>query len=96
MGCEAYNAEGARIHFSESNDDVGCLCTFPFNDMIDDGVLCRSRLKSLALLGLAVVLLRRGDIKASDEPFDWVFIPGNLPEHWVQKILALDYVIDDD
>lgn len=95
MGCDIYEAGGASIHFS-GQDDVACLCTFPHNDMIDGGTLYRSRLKSLALLGLAVVLLRRGDIKISKKPFEWVYIPGDLPKHWVQKILALDYVIDDE
>lgn len=96
MGCESYEAEGATIHFTEVDGGVGCLCTFPHND----GVLYRSRLKSLALLGLAVVLLKRGAIKLSDEYLDeslaWAYIPGSLPEYWVKKILALDYVVDDE
>ena len=57
MGENYYQAENRSISFSESAD-IGCLCTFPHNDMSggkfkpDAG-----RIMNLALLGCAVALL---------------------------------------
>lgn len=57
MGEHGYHTSGYGaeyiIYFSESDDDWGCLCTFPHND---HGELTSDRVRSLALLGAAVVL----------------------------------------
>jgi len=72
MGCNYYECEGSSIKFSESNDDWRCLCTLSPNN---HGVpISLGQLKSLAALGLAVVLLHDNEL---DGP---VFLPGSLPK----------------
>lgn len=80
MGCDYYHIktfdpddETSYIHFSEMDDTVGCLCTFPHNDA---GWLSVERLRSLAMLGAAVVMLQHGEI------FGPVFLPNGLG--WVK------------
>jgi hypothetical protein len=48
-----WNSRDQLAVFSESQDDWGCLCTFPHNDQ---GALGPERIRSLALLGAAVAL----------------------------------------
>ena len=77
MGCKSYylsDLHETPIRFSEGDNDLGCLCTFPHNDM---GQLSADRVRSLAYLGAAVVMLKRGDI-------DDGYLPGCLPE-WIRE-----------
>jgi hypothetical protein len=52
--------------FSEADDSIRCLCTFPFND---GERLCPDRVRSLAYLGAAVVLDQRGELEHPYLPF---------------------------
>ena len=70
MGCETYHSGDFPIRFSEMNDDIGCLCTFPHNDF---SPLCKERVRSLAYLGAAVVLAQR-------DLLDDGYLPNCLPE----------------
>lgn len=77
MGCEAYSLSwptGQETMFSEMDDTVGCLCTFPHNDGLR---LDADRVQSLALLGAAVVLHRRGLLT---DPY--CYIPSDIPQ-WI-------------
>jgi hypothetical protein len=77
MGCDRYYLYGkpdVPICFSEDNDDVCCLCTFPHNDRTN---LSTERVRALAYLGATVVLLQNDDIAHG-------FIPDCLPE-WIRK-----------
>lgn len=78
MGCDSYYLDGidTPIKFSEMNDDVCCLCTFPHND---NRVISNDRMRSLALLGAAVVLLRNKEI-------DNGFLPNCLPKWIIDEI----------
>ena len=84
MGCESYYVDGDRdfVHFGES-DDLGCLCTFPRND---DGRLNAERVRSLAYLGAAVVLIRRDGGGST-------ILPDDLPD-WVRR--EIDRVVGSD
>lgn len=72
MGCESYDT--TCLKFSEGADDLGCLCTFPHND---GKSLNAERVRSLAYLGAAVVLLRRKELEHG-------YLPHCLPE-WVRS-----------
>ena len=75
MGCDKYYLDDKNmIAFSEGDDELGCLCTFPHND---GGELSKERVRSLAYLGAAVVLLYRGEIEHG-------FLPSCLPD-WVKQ-----------
>jgi len=69
MGCDKYYLQGFNypIMVSEGQDEISCLCTFP-----DSGV-CKERLRSLAYLGAAVVLMSRDKLPHG-------FLPACLPE----------------
>lgn len=71
MGCDHYHG---GIMFSEMNDDIGCLCTFPHND---GDRLDAERVRSLAYLGAAVVLEHNGDL---EHPY----LPKCLPD-WIRN-----------
>jgi hypothetical protein len=60
--------------FSEMNDDIGCLCTFPHND---GQTLDPERVRSLAYLGAAVVMVSREELEHG-------FMPSCLPD-WLKK-----------
>jgi hypothetical protein len=76
MGCDKYYLEGMDypIAFSEMNDDVCCLCTFGHND---GTALDPERVRSLAYLGAAVVLVSHGQA-------DHGYIPSCLPD-WIKQ-----------
>jgi hypothetical protein len=76
MGCDTYYFNEIPIRFSET-DDGGCLCTFPFNDC---GKLTNDRVKLLALLGAAVVLIHCEEIEES------VYLPYSIPSWIVEEI----------
>ena len=73
MGCDYYDYGGCRIHFSEMDDNVGCLCTFPGNDMEE---LSIERLRSLAMLGAAIRLVHNCELEGL------VILPHALPK-WI-------------
>lgn len=70
MSCERYCVNHDEIMFSEIDDSICCLCTFPFNDRER---LSIERVRSLAYLGAAVVLSQRGKL---DHPY----LPSCLPQ----------------
>jgi hypothetical protein len=80
MGCDYYGIitreEGysSSLHFSDLDEEWECLCTFPYNDQ---GKLDSSRVRSLALLGAAVVLAHNGEL---DNPL----LPNGVPE-WIRE-----------
>ena len=74
MGEKIYKIGEYPLQFSEMDDDYVCLCTFPHNDQ---GQLLPDRVRSLALLGAAVVLAHSGDL---ENPF----LPYCVPE-WIRK-----------
>lgn len=77
MGCDSYRANDTTIKFNEVDDECRCLCTFPHND---GETLDPERLRSLALLGAAVVLSQYGESE-----FDgWCCIPDSLPK-WIDE-----------
>ena len=79
MSCDLYEYEDIMITFSEMNDDVRCLCTFPHND---NKHLDVSRLRSLAMLGAAVAMKRHG--KYADE--EYVYLPESLPKWFLKEL----------
>lgn len=82
MGCDTYYINDIPIRFNEMNDDVCCLCTFPFND---NGELSKSRLRSLAMLGAAVVINHHESLREEieDANFNTVdYLPDKLPK-WI-------------
>ena len=82
MGCDYYVLpDGALAHFSDNDDQFGCLCTFPFNDENDTHELDVERVKSLALLGASVVLHRDGRAEG-----EYVLLPGSIPAWMVDGI----------
>jgi hypothetical protein len=83
------------IRFSESNDDVSCLCTFPHNNRCFDNKIGYGQIRSLAYLGAMVCLLRQKEITDED-----IFIPQDLPQ-WIKdeidsKIPYFSDVEDED
>jgi hypothetical protein len=75
MGCDQYAIEGIVVQFSETDDNVGCLCTFPHNE---GEVLTADRARSLAMLGAAVVAAH------SERSHGMMLLPHDLPE-WIVK-----------
>ena len=74
MGEKIYEIGDYPLQFSEMDDDYVCLCTFPHNDQ---GELTPDRVRSLALLGAAVVL-------ASNDDLDHPFLPNFVPV-WIRQ-----------
>ena len=73
MGERSYEVGHTYVRFSEMDEEFRCLCTFPFNDGEELDI---ERIKALALLGAATVLILSGEL---DGP---VYIPDNLPR-WI-------------
>jgi len=69
------------VEFSEADDTWRCLCTFPWNDNAE-GRIDISRIRSLALLGAAVVLIHNGDIQE-----EYNYLPYCVPEFIRKAIL---------
>lgn len=91
MGCDYYdvstigkNDYGFSLHFSDLDEEWRCLCTFPYND---GDTLDASRVRSLALLGAAVVL-------AHNDELDNPILPNGVPE-WIRNEIKR-LVIDED
>jgi hypothetical protein len=83
MGEHVYGVSGYRnekwqdmaIQFSEMDDDTACLCTFPHNFT---GGIDAQHVRSLALLGAAVVLAHQGELED-----DYNFLPFCIPT-WIR------------
>lgn len=76
-----YSGEEYDLQFSESNDDWACLCTSLRTPDSDDGHLEIDTIRSLALLGAAVVLASRDDLNST-------LLPDCVPEWIRQDIIA--------
>lgn len=83
MGEHVYNV-GDKItaRFSESDDSFGCLCTFPGNDRLEDNRINSERVRSLALLGMAVIMTH--DIRDNKE--HRINLPYEVPELWRKRL----------
>jgi len=86
MGCDVYRYDSEIIGFSELDDGVPCLCTFPHNDLAF-GELEPLRVRSPAMLGAAVVLIHHGYLSGP------VYLPDALPEWLVD---ALEQMLPED
>jgi hypothetical protein len=76
MGERVYNINGYRVRFSDGDDTIGCLCTFPYNDRYDGKLIIGyERLINLALLGCAVVALTDGSIQ------EGIYLPYGMEEY---------------
>ena len=66
-----------EVGFSEClTDGWSCLCTFPWADRGVRGEISSERVRSLALLGAAVVLIHNGDIQENNS-----YLPRCVPEY---------------
>jgi len=84
MGCDKYFIDddyNDYIMFSESDDEWSCLCTFPVN--YRDEKLDSETLRSLALLGAAVVLYNHGDMYLP------IYLPYAVPKWILNEIKRL-------
>lgn len=100
MGCDYYNValgltdsrgnaswSEVSIHFSDSDEDYSCLCTFPHNYMVDGKIgVDKTVVRSLAVLGAMVVLAHQGRI-SQDQGYS--SIPHDVPEELLQQIDGL-------
>lgn len=82
MGCDTYECDGQLIRFSE-DDSIRCLCTFPHNDLAYGGKLAPAKVRSLAMLGAAVVMIHHGELNGP------VFLPHSLPQWLVDELERL-------
>jgi hypothetical protein len=84
MGCKSHYIAGpggpVQVMFSEGDDDTPCLCTFG----TDGRSISPSHVRSMALLGAAAALIRKGRLAA--ETNGLVVLPAGLPEWLVQRI----------
>lgn len=74
MGCYSYMLEGqsGEIRFSNQDENCKCLC-----DSLNEGeTFTPDLVRSLAILGAAVVLRTRDDL-----PDDWTYLPEAIPQH---------------
>jgi hypothetical protein len=78
MGEQVYSAEDRSIMFSDSELGYRCLCTFPTND--ETTGIDIERVRSLALLGAAVVLAHYNMADCGD----CFFIPECVPD-WIKE-----------
>jgi hypothetical protein len=89
MGCDYYYLEpedsSAFIHFAIDDDTFSCLCTFPYN--YPDQKLDRDTIRSLALLGAAVVLANHKELELP------IFLPNNIPQWIIDGINK--YLLED-
>ena len=75
MGCDKYWLlnDDSPVCFSEGDDSIGCLCTFPHND---GKTLDADRVRSLAYLGAAIVMMQH-------ETIEHGYLPECLPQ-WIR------------
>ena len=75
MSCDYYTLEHRdSIHFSDSDDSICCLCTVTADMRLDS-----ERVKALAYLGAAVVLMHHGELEHG-------FLPACLPQQMKDDI----------
>jgi len=87
MGEQVYTVSGRHdekwenvdIQFSDTDDTTACLCTFPHN--FEQGGVDSEHVRSLALLGAAVVLAHQGELED-----DYNFIPNCIPKWIIDEI----------
>ncbi len=84
MGCATYTMRGKLaehyIHFSEMEEELPCLCTFPYNDAIDKK-LDGETVMSLALLGATVAMIHHQELTSERN-----YIPDCIPDWIVAEI----------
>lgn len=78
MGCDSYTYKETNIRFSEMDDEVSCLCTFPHNNRCFNNTITPDQLRSLAYLGAMIVLIHQEEYT---EPY--VYLPNSLP-NWIK------------
>jgi hypothetical protein len=81
MGEMVYEANKQFFRFSEENDDIGCLCTFPHNDFDEKGelIIDEWRLVALAVLGCAIALSHNTTELKNDE---YVHLPKSIEKYF--------------
>jgi len=89
MGCKIYSYRDKMIQIREAeglfgtSEDPVCLCTFPHNwETVDDPHLSPDTVRSMAMLGAAVAMIRTSADAFKDK--DFVILPNDLPE-WIVK-----------
>lgn len=101
MGCHTYtvsgripNSPGAwadrELKFSESDDQYGCLCTFPHNYEGNAESITSDTIRSLAMLGALVVLAHQGSATA---PYSYV--PFDVPD-WIRERIDLLLPVEEE
>ncbi len=69
MSCDYYALEDHdSIHFSDGDDSICCLCTVTYDSRLDS-----ERVRALAYLGAAVVLMQHNQLEHG-------FLPSCLPQ----------------
>lgn len=114
MGCDSYGVtyntytheghlhqEGLTFWLSMESEPMGCLCTFPYNDMRDGiPVIDKSRLYELALLGAAVLNVYRERPPQSGSAWDddgsstRAFVPREIREA-IGKAVGISVIHDE-
>lgn len=97
MGCQYYNFQrwvdkgesgdwkDISFHFSQAEQGFGCLCTWPHDHPNYEERMDVDDLRSLALLGAAVVLAHAGKIESRD---DTIF-PSDIPKWFIDELNRL-------
>jgi hypothetical protein len=91
MGEHYYETQGKLISFSEGNEDIGCLCTFPHNDSDEKGnlVIDEWRLLNLALLGCAVCLINNTNELKNQE---YIYLPLDIEKYYKAIKICLNNI----
>ena len=76
----SYGGKTHHITFSESDEEWGCLCTFPHNDAAFSEI-SKGRVAQLALFGAAVVLACTDLV---DPDGECIFLPDIVPV-WIRE-----------
>ena len=82
MGCNIYRYNNIPIDFRYADDEFPCVCTFPYNNRAFGYKLEAEDVRSLALLGAAIVMIHNRDEDIQGKK--WITIPDDLPD-WVTK-----------
>lgn len=83
MGEHVYEVgDKITVRFSEDDESFSCLCTFPFNDDLEKGKIMLYRVRSLALLGMAVIMAH----KIRDNEEHRINLPFDVPELWRKRL----------
>lgn len=90
MGEKSYWIKDSLVAFSEANDDISCLCTFPHNNEVAGNIIDSDQVRSLAYLGAMVCLLHRNRLSNR-----WNYIPQDLPQ-WIKDEIDKQIPIDTE